>query len=75
LVGSPATIVEPDTATEVPRLSYMPPSEAVSFAVCVALAQPPAGSTNTYTAPCPVLAPSVAYGAPATIVPPETATE
>src|SRR5262249_62018982 len=68
----PAGVVGPPPAPPAPwpRLSLAAPSEAVSLAAWVAVAQPPAGRTNTYAAPCPLLAPIVAPGAPAAIVEP-----
>src|ERR1700722_15626352 len=75
LFAAPATIVFPDTATDDPRAPPVAPSEAVSSAVWVAFAHPDAGFTNTYTAPCCVLAPTLCEGAPATIVFPDTATD
>ncbi len=45
--GAPATIVSPAIATDQPSRSDRAPSEAVSLAVCVPLAHPPAGLTNT----------------------------
>jgi hypothetical protein len=51
---APRTIVLPsgEIAADSPRLSLTAPSEAVSVAVAtVGVAQPPAGSRNTYAAP------------------------
>ncbi|MGZ4306591.1 MAG: AAA family ATPase, partial [Solirubrobacteraceae bacterium] len=60
IVGEALTAELPDSRlaalhTEMPRSSPAAPSEAVSLAVSVALAQPPAGLTNTYAAPWPML--------------------
>ena len=49
--GAPATTVLPEIATEKPSWSKAAPSEAVSLAASVSLAQPPEGFTNTYAAP------------------------
>ena len=51
--GAPTAIVVPslEIATEVPNSSPPAPSEDVSFAACVAVAQPPAPAVNTYAAP------------------------
>ena len=73
--AAPAMTVLAESATDPPSASPAAPSEAVSFAVCVPFAQPPPGSTNTYAAPCPPFPPIAASGAPATAVPPDTATE
>ncbi len=44
---APTTTVPPSIATDVPKVSFCAPSEAVSFAVWVPLVQPPAGFSNT----------------------------
>src|SRR2546426_793668 len=71
---APTTAVSPETPTEVPKMSFAAPSEAVSLAICVASVQPVAGLTNTYSAPWSTWPPTVAKGAPATTVSPATAT-
>ena len=72
--GAPATIVLPSIATEAPRNSPLPASDAVSVATCVASAHPEAGLTKTYAAPR-LLPPASACSAPTTAVSPEIATE
>src|SRR5215831_4606502 len=72
--SAPATTVSPEIATDNPSRLTEAPSEAVSFAVWVRSVHPEPGLTNTYAVPCSVLAPTVASGAPTTIVLPEIAT-
>ena len=67
----PTTAVSPETATEMPKMSFDAASEAVSF--CCWLQRVPL-RTNTYAEPLSRPASSSPY-APTTAVSPDTATE
>src|ERR1700736_1250472 len=74
--GAPATAISPESATDLPRLSFAAASEAVSLALAVvALAHPPPGLRNRYAAPAVEVLFGPGWFTPARTVSPYTATE
>src|ERR1700761_395992 len=76
-VPAATVLPSPEIATLSPRSSRAVPSEAVSLAASVSLAQPDAGRVNTNTVPWFSFAPTLIKGTPTATVPPsaETATD
>ena len=71
---APTTTVSLLIATAAPKRSLAAPSEAVSLAVSVMVAQPAIGFTNTYAEPWLLFAPMSSTTAPTTTVSPLIAT-
>ena len=69
-LDAPTTIVSPLTETELPNKSASCPSEELSFAVWVPVAQPPPGLTKTYAEPCATFGPTWSKYAPTATVSP-----